>query len=492
MKFLGKIITAVLILALFLARPVWAADTAADIGMTRLRGELGDVVPTGSGVPVSQVEGTVKGHWMPDPAHAAFKGKTILDRSGDSGHSGHATSVGRIFFGRKASVAPGIPHISVYKAGHWVGTGRLQFPYWGGKPLSGPERVANHSWVGNPPGLGSEALRRLDWLVERDDFIQVAALNNGSTGKAMLGSAFNVLSVGRTDGNHPRGTAPVDDDAYEDSRYATSRTAPHLVVPVGVTSRAAPFVSAAAALLVETGHRDPALSTDPVEAKTTNRSGELIYNAERSEVIKAALMAGADWQTSNTGKGDILGYREGPAHRTGNGLDTRYGAGQVNVCNGFHILAAGEQNSREDDPVRGGRIGLEGFDFDPAFGGGNGSNRTATYMVTVKGDRTLLRASLVWNLLVKGGPGNGFDGNAVLYDLNLRLLDATEGDTLVAASESRIENTENITISLTPGHVYRLVVTAGPGQKAFRWDYALAWQLRPNKEESHAAPGNEP
>jgi hypothetical protein len=102
-------------------------------------------------------------------------------------------------------------------------------------------------------------------------------------------------------------------------------------------------------------------------------------------------------------------------------------------------------------------------------------------MVTVKGDRTLLRVSLVWNILVKGGPGYGFDGNAVLYDLNLRLLDATDGETLVAASESRTENTESITISLTPGHAYRLVVTAGPRQKAFLWDYALAWQLRPDE-----------
>ena len=54
------------------------------------------------------------------------------------------------------------------------------------------------------------------------------------------------------------------------------------------------MVASAAALLVEVGHNGGnTLSTDPAVTFTTNRNGDTIYNAERSEVVKAALMAGA-------------------------------------------------------------------------------------------------------------------------------------------------------------------------------------------------------
>ena len=53
------------------------------------------------------------------------------------------------------------------------------------------------------------------------------------------------------------------------------------------------MVSSAAALLVEVGHNGGnTLSTDPAVTFTTNRNGDTIYNAERSEVVKAALWPG--------------------------------------------------------------------------------------------------------------------------------------------------------------------------------------------------------
>ena len=60
------------------------------------------------------------------------------------------------------------------------------------------------------------------------------------------------------------------------------------------------MVSSAAALLVQVGHQGGnTLSTDPSVKFTTNRNGDTIYNAERSEVVKAALMAGADRTSRN-------------------------------------------------------------------------------------------------------------------------------------------------------------------------------------------------
>ena len=55
---------------------------------------------------------------------------------------------------------------------------------------------------------------------------------------------------------------------------------------------------------------------------------------------------------------------------TDNGLNNVYGAGQLNIYNSYHIIAAGEQNSLQDAPGTHGFIGRYGFDYDPYFGGG--------------------------------------------------------------------------------------------------------------------------
>ena len=165
-------------------------------------------------------------------------------------------------------------------------------------------------------------------------------------------------------GSYPLATTPT-------TPYALASTRPDLVAPMGATSYATPVVASAAALLVEVGHNGgTTLSTDPLVQSTTNRNGDTIYNAERSEVVKAALMAGA----SRTASQLLLGYHA----TTTNGLDSTYGAGQLNIYNSYHIIAAGEQNSREDGGT--GFIGRFGFDYDPNFGGLSSSNRTASYL----------------------------------------------------------------------------------------------------------------
>ncbi|MEE4353826.1 MAG: hypothetical protein V2J25_13275 [Desulfatiglans sp.] len=79
-------------------------------------------------------------------------------------------------------------------------------------------------------------------------------------------------------------------------------------------------------------------------------------------------MAGADRFTFNTSTTDnIVDYRNA-SYQTETGLDGRFGAGQVNIYNGYHIIAGGELNSDRDDPSGPGEIGWQGFDFDPFFG----------------------------------------------------------------------------------------------------------------------------
>jgi hypothetical protein len=85
----------------------------------------------------------------------------------------------------------------------------------------------------------------------------------------------------------------------------------------------------------------------------------------------------------------------------------------------------------------------------------------------------------VWNIDIDAGGGPYFVGSAALYDLDLLLYDVTEqtAPQLVAASTAAGGNTENIWVALKGQRKYRLQVKTGAGQRAFCWDYALAWRI---------------
>lgn len=478
-------LTAVLGVFLFssvMAASVQAATFQDDIGYTELQTLLGGSAPDGDGVRVTQVEATNgNDDWMVNTSNTAeFSGKVIIDQSPpySASSSGHATMVAKNFYGNSTSIASGITSVDVYNANTWFFNDYLNLQ--AAAPLASSSRIANHSWVGGQfednfgdplPDITSEVLRRVDWVVETDEFIQVVGTNNGSTVKPLLASAYNVISVGRTDGNHAKGTFALDSD------YTAGRVAPHVVAPAGSTSAATPIVSSVAAVLVETAHKGAWSLSNGL---TTNRNGDTIYNGERSEVIKALIMAGADRETNNTSTAaNITDYRQDVANQTDNGLDTRYGAGQVNVLNSHSMLAAGEQDSSQD----GGAATVDnlGFDYDMSFGGDNGSNSTASYQFDTLAADSVLSASLVWNIDIDGsvsggGPFASFNDDATFYDLDLILIDQTLGT--VASSESTNENTENIWFSLTAGHDYVIQVVAGVGQAIFDWDYGLAWQIQ--------------
>jgi hypothetical protein len=160
---------------------------------------------------------------------------------------------------------------------------------------------------------------------------------------------------------------------------------------------------------------------------------------------------------------------------TANGLNNVYGAGQLNIDNSFHIIAAGEQNSREDFSKGNGEIKSVGFDYDPAFGGASGSNKTGTYVFKALTTGSLA-ASLVWNLNVKGVTAGGFDTSATLYNLGLALYDMTSSSE-VAYAASLVDNTENLWYTgLTADHAYSLQVTSLQATN-FLWDYGLAWNI---------------
>lgn len=470
------------------------ADYKDDIGYNQLSHDLGSSTPTGTGLTVTQVEAQSSGHWMPDVTDSQFAGKTITDKTGNStGTSSHATGVGRYFYGNTTATAQGITDIDAYEADNWLQLGFLGFGYlYNGNPFqpvydrsalpwtfAAPARIANHSWVGTTSNnnYDGDILRRLDFVAARDEYIQITAVSNGTTIRPLLSNAYNSITVGVTAGDHPSGTTGIDDP------YISGRTCPLIVAPFGYTSTSAPVLSSAIALLVETG-QNPGLSTDPNVNSTTNRNGVVIYNAERMETIKAAILAGAQRVTDNTWSTDqIMIYQQDAA----NGLDIRFGAGQLDIYSSYGIIAAGEQNSFQDLPADGGSINARGFDVDPGFGGNGGTNTTGTYTFTAATDQRRLYAALVWNIHIDGGSGYNFDSTAMLYDLNLALYDisVTGYRRLVAQSVSTLDNTENLWTALVPGRTYEMEVSIASGQANFNWDYALAWRMETSQDRDN-------
>jgi hypothetical protein len=456
------------------------ADFRHDIGHAGLAQELGTLLPTGAGVPAVQVEAPVEvageKTWMPDPGQAEFAGKFIINSSNAPAglYSSHASGVGRAFYGTGSSIAPGITAISVYGAEDWIGAGYLRSPTSGlpRQPLAVAARVANHSWVGSSTA-DSDILRRTDWAIHRDEYIHLVGLTNGGTNQPLLGNAYNVIAVGRSDGLHGQGSVAVD------TTYTGGRVRPHLVVPAATTSQGTARVSAAAALLAEAAAANPQLATDPVSQSSVTRSGTTVTNAGRSAVVKALLMAGALRHTRNTSTTDIRDYRSLPAQRSTNGLDNRFGAGQLHIGNSYGMLAAGEQNSLEDAPAAAGQVGRQGFDYDPRFGGASGTNATGRYLLASPGRDGMLAATLVWNLRIAGGSPNLFNGTAELFDLDLVVVDVTgfQQPETVAASAGAGDNSETLWVPLRAGRQYMLEVRRAPGQAPFDWPYALAWRV---------------
>lgn len=448
------------------------ADIKADVGFTALKTSLGSAMPDGLNVRAAQVEAPIStGEWMSDPSNSEFQGKTLYDQSGSGGvFSSHATIVGKNFFGNATSMAPGIDTIDCYEVNHFSTNGFLRSTIpW--QPAWSAGRVANHSWAGNSSSYSSSILRRIDWVVDRDEYVHVVA--TPLSGSPLLGSAYNTIVMGRTSGESGIGTIYVDSD------YTSGRPTPHLVAPLSYLSGATPWGAAAAVLLIQLGHTTPSLSTDPVVTYKTNRNGDRVYNAERSEVVKALLMAGAERFTRNTSLWDIVNYRVSPEYQSTNGLDKRYGAGQLNIYNSYQILSGGEQNSLEDDPSSGGLTPSVGFDYDPYFGGLDNSNSTASYYFSTDENHTRIAASLVWNLSIHGGSSYSFNGMATLYDLDLHLYDVSEPDNpiLMSSSSASGVNHENLFVPLEKNKNYLLQVQKGNGQEDFLWDYAIAFRL---------------
>ena len=443
---------------------VVAAGWQDEIGYTRLAGELGPGVPRGAGVSVSLVEATLSeagGEYLPSaetaPAAGNFAGKVFEFRSGISPVSFHAERAGSFFFGNNtdpragdASVAPWAgsgpaARVECYESDGWMGADGLRR---GGAELPevGTTRVGNHSWIGRigddlSADEANEILQRLDWMVAASDQVAVVGLNNGAASVVppLLGSAYNVISVGRTDGWHSTGTSAAEVDG-------PGRVKPELVAPMTTTSWATAVVSSCAALLAEAGEA-------------------VVVPGRRSEVLRAVLLAGAR-------KDPFPGWSRTRTRP----LDGHFGAGEVNVWRSHRIVTAGEVVDGRPDPVS--RSGWHGA---AALAAG----QAREYALRVP-DGCVARevsAVLVWNRMLGTTGDDRWSGvTPELANLDLVLeggmdrepaepLDCSES----GAGGSVSHPLEHVYQRDLPAGGYRLrVVHAGSGPAA---PYALAWWL---------------
>ena len=438
-------------LALFVFALPATGDWKDDIGYTRLVNELtsaGEDVPSGAGITVSHVEGhDDDGDYAPNIDNPQFDYKDFTFRSGPSGVSSHATTVGLYFYGNTGSIAPGIDTIDNWKASDWLGVGFLRVSSF--DPNSEARQIQNHSWIADyaDDAEATDAIRRFDYTIHQDNYVAVAGLNNSSstTLPDVLAHSYNAIAVGRTDGEHSRGLTRFD---------AAGRVKPDIVVPLGATSWGTPIVGASAAMLLEMVDDDSSLS-----------------DAGNSEAVKAILMAGAT-------KGEFSTWDRTHTRP----LDDVYGAGELNIRRSYRTLAAGEQEASGSTLVD-----AMGWDFDAVAASAN-----ATYFFEIAEPNFLRESSIVlsWNReITDSNPSMAiFNPSISLAELDLELwtADGFALDERLDYSASTVDNVEHIWVEDLSAGRYAMRVLAG----ATGGDYALAWYSRELARGDMNADGN--
>lgn len=410
--------------------------------------EYGGSLETGTGINVLQVEAPLGGGvYMPDVANAEFNLKTIANGTVPpvAGPSSHATHVGRHFYGNTTSIAPGITSITGVLLDDFIDNdlGILS----GGEPTPQGFHVSNHSYVGNFANAASKtnALRRFDYVINRDDTVAVVGANNNASNTApdLWSHSYNAISVGRSDGLHSFGETTV---------YGAGRSTPNIVVPMqgtgfNFTSYATPVVAGSAAILKQAAGFDGFGNS---------------LNGGHNETVKAMLFAGAT-------KGEFPGW----AKTTTRPVDDVFGFGELNTYNSYKILEGGEHAPFQNVNFPTANLGTRGWDF------GTYNNAVLHFNFEIGSGQQLteLSAALTWNVDVFDTNPNPliFSPNHQLANMDLELFDSTGTflGSVIQQSLSTVYNFEHIYLNspLNSGkYTFRLSSTSPV-------DYGFAWRM---------------
>ena len=455
------------------------ATPLADVGFEALRSRVPQLAD-GSGLALTQVEASTSPAeeppvYFPIGSNAEIAHVTFTDRSGGAanGTSGHATGVAARLAGTTTSLTPGLAEIDVFEASDWLN--RMLFNN-GFAPRIPDTPLINHSWAGASKDAAQDAqlLMRADWLVADQGRTLVVGMRNNAP---LLAEAHNVLAV------HSTGVAPALTSTPLGPGYPGGRNLTHIVAPQTTTSAATATVSSALNLL----------------AAEQNRLGRAPHPAVLG---KAILMASARRAVENSDQSAITDYRATAATRAENGLDTRYGAGQLDILAAHAVSTAmpsapdGATGSTVSSPMQAGAepaagaartapILGSGYAYVEAFGGAEGSPVEAHYTLTIPAPGARLSATLAFNArILDTESGVGFTPAPETGNLDLSLLrvEADQTAQALATSQATVSSTETVHFDTLPAGTYRLEVRTIANQGSAPMAYALAWYLMPAPE----------
>ena len=423
------------------------ADTLDSIGVTFLRSL--DNSLQGSGVNVVQAEASVSGNlfevspsivgqpvslftWISDAGtNSAFPNSI-------GGDSFHADNVGLAFYGPASGVAPAVAHVDSYEANFFYNS-RVR------SQIGISPKIVNQSFSFG----GADPVVDMDYDNYSARFLTLFISGAGNSGTVNApASCYNGLGVAAYGGSS--GTGPTAD----------GRSKPDITAPASLTSFSAPLVSGAAAILLQAANRDDGGTS------TASRAGDL-------RTLKALLLSGAEKPSDWT-------------HTATTPLDPRYGAGILNVWNSYRQLRGGKQalvsssnngigkahlppNITNSLPTR------RGWDFGTVANTPT-SETVNHYLIDLRGaNQTFtVKASLVWMRQ---------QGQLAINDLDLFLYDAVS-NTLIASSQSTVDNVEHLFLTNLPPSRYDLQVLKNGGAKRITGSesYALAFEFGPPED----------
>lgn len=341
--------------------------------------------------------------------------------------SSHANQVGELFYsnattgGQTRGAVPGVSIVDNYEA-NYFSVNRIQgFPNLQPQALEDNEKVANQCFVfntGQETGLDS----LWDNYVATFGTISVAALGSSTTNNGRPSSpatAYNTIAVGAFGGSSAVGPT-----------LTGGRSKPDITAPGDFTSFSTPLVSGAAAILVQA-------AGSTVDANDPRTVKALLLNG----AVKPLLLANPSdrWTRSGTAP-----------------LDSRYGAGNVNVFNSYKQLQAGRRAPGIYSGVH------AGWDFNSVS-----ATSSKTYTLTLNSGTYNGTATLVWHRQ---------NNQSSINDLNLSLW---SGTTQIASSASTVDNVEHLFLQSLPAGTYDLKVERTSGGLSGNEDYALAFNFSP-------------
>jgi hypothetical protein len=354
--------------------------------------------------------------------------------------SGHGDNVAAYFYGRSGGVVTNVAHVDNYDANYFW---RSVVDVFQQPNINDPVVNQSFIFIGTTVSQQQTIDSQYDNYAAQYKTLFVSGIGNGGAVNPPA-TCYNGIGVGAYGGGSSTGPTPDN-----------GRAKPDIMAPAGETSYSTPQVAGAAAVMGQAGLRGDGGSD-------TNAAANI-------RTVKALLLNGAikpaDW-TNNA-----------PSP-----LDTRYGAGVLNVFNSYKQLAGGKNgyivstsvSTNSPHPPTGdtGTVSvLSGWDFNT-----NSSSATSDvvkhYYFNVTNDVSnatfTATITLVWNR---------HRSQTSINNLDLFLYNAISSN-LVACSTSLVDNVEHIWLPRLPQGRYDLQVFKSGGATITTSEtYALAFEF---------------